>query len=206
MKKITSLMFAFLMLLSCTKEYSEMETSSIEESINPELSAEYFNSVLASNSIRNATTSNVKTITDKDSNRISNQFQSITLKEKPKFDKSISVDLKMENKDVRLHIVPISDFSAYVIIENQYGLFEEAILMDTELLDESSVQVSWITEENVLTLKGDDCKEGATKVQEVGGVIAFGGLLGCAPCPFVGGAIFVVATVMKWGCPDKAKN
>lgn len=194
-----SLFMISVLLFSCTSENSDLNAET-DNTLSPALTAEYFNSFLIQNDIKNTSVKNVKKISVADLYRIRPTYA----KTENNYDKenSISITLEVKNKVRTFHIIPrlLEPFRADLYIETD-GVISTESLEITIGETETSYEVNWLKHSNLrLKNNSDECNEGATKVMKVGSAIAFGGFFGCLPCPFVGGAIATVAGILSLFC------
>jgi hypothetical protein len=97
---------------------------------------------------------------------------------------------------------------AHVYIEDAGVISSDFLEISISDIDDG-YKAEWTTIRTALVTKREcedgiiscDCDEGSSDVRNLGTAIAAGGLFGCVPCAFVGGAIAALGAVGGLLCP-----
>jgi len=207
-KPINSLFLACLVLFYSCNPNSESTF------IEPSLTSEYFNYVISNSTNTNGISfKNVEEISSNALDKI-NDFR-FNRSSNSYSDESFTATIVSQNKEVVLHILPLSNLEtlnkAHVFFEKN-GEIQKDYVEVTISNSENGYIASWNavydnstrSEQCTDSIISCDCQEGSSDVQNIGTVIAAAGLFGCFVCAFVGAAIAAVGAAGSLACPDEA--
>lgn len=209
------LLFIFVVsLFSCSDIENEQQVLSRDLNPVPSYTADYFNFILNQNDFENNPVKNIEKI---NKTRFVDKSTYMTNQKMKEYHEDLSISVELDDSTTIIHVLPkINDpFKADLYFE-QNGIITsdiiEVVISDINVPD--VYYVEWqskydVNSTDVTTLSNSncqdgiiscDCEKGAKDVQSIGAAIAFGGWFGCGPCPFVGGAIVVVAGLISLTC------
>ena len=165
-----------------------------EKSPSPLLTVDYFGYLFNQSTVAKDTKIlSVSNISEENYTRLTSSmpeksFQDISL--------TSNIEMYLKNEKVTIYVIPLKDDKAAISFVEKYN--EESLaIFNISANDNGSFTTETLARRRPTK---QECKDGASDIQDLG--TAFGALIlvGCVPCGFAGGAIVGIVSAMKMLC------